>query len=476
MEKINRLPQKRLVAFYYLFFIFAAAFVIYFFNGTANDVDSITHYLYAKFAFQHPELYFNHWAKPIFVLLSSPFAQTGFIGMKIFNSLLALFSFYFLYHVCIRLNYPNPHLSILFLLFCPLYFVVIFSAHTEILFAAILLLALNLTMSNREVYAAVLISFLPFVQLEGFIILLLFGIYFPLQKKWIATACLLVGHIVYALAGIFVYNDALWVFSHISTSNVPSVDLDGKFMHYVVQLQYVLGIPLYVLFWVGLLDNVRRIINGSYKINTKNVEFILIFCAFIVFFLVHALVWYLGIFNTMGLKRIFIAVSPLVIIICLQGFNYIAEYLLFNKGLLRVLVRNGMIAYILIFPFTSNPAAINWEKDLSLSPSQMIAQKVGIFINNQYEEEKPRLIYNDNYISEILDVDHFENNERMELTKEHFQFMNSGDILIWDNLHSTSIGKIEKSSLDNNPRLRMLKEFKQIDVKSKIHYVVYEVK
>src|SRR5690606_20589281 len=144
----------------------------------------------------------------------------------------------YLYHVCIRLKYPNPHLSILFLLFCPLYFIVIYTAHTEILFATLLLIALNLTLSKRETYAAVVISFLPFVQLEGYIILILFGIYFLLQKKWTAVACLLFGNAIYALAGVFAFNNALWVFSHISTSNVPRIDMDGKLMHYVVQLQY----------------------------------------------------------------------------------------------------------------------------------------------------------------------------------------------------------------------------------------------
>ena len=60
------------------------------FNGTGDDGDSIFHFLYAKYALTHPELFLHHWAKPVFVFLASPFAQFGFMGIKTFNVLLSL--------------------------------------------------------------------------------------------------------------------------------------------------------------------------------------------------------------------------------------------------------------------------------------------------------------------------------------------------------------------------------------------------
>ena len=62
--------------------------VAIFTNGTGDAGDSVQHYLFSKSAFKHPELFLDHWAKPIFVLLSAPFAQLGFVGMKIFNCLI----------------------------------------------------------------------------------------------------------------------------------------------------------------------------------------------------------------------------------------------------------------------------------------------------------------------------------------------------------------------------------------------------
>ncbi len=64
-------------------------FIVFYFNGTGNEADSINHFLYAHYAPPHPELYLNHWAKPLFTLLASPFAQFGFIGIKLFNILCA---------------------------------------------------------------------------------------------------------------------------------------------------------------------------------------------------------------------------------------------------------------------------------------------------------------------------------------------------------------------------------------------------
>ena len=66
----------------------------HFFDGTGGSGDSIHHYLYAKYATAHPENFFNHWAKPLYVLLACSFAQFGFVGMKIFNALVALFTIF----------------------------------------------------------------------------------------------------------------------------------------------------------------------------------------------------------------------------------------------------------------------------------------------------------------------------------------------------------------------------------------------
>jgi len=87
-------------------------------DGTGGGGDSVFHYMYSKYAIEHPENFFNHWAKPVYTMLSCPFAQFGFIGIKLFNVLMSLISAYFTYkHYFIKfikhnhfnkLKYRNP--------------------------------------------------------------------------------------------------------------------------------------------------------------------------------------------------------------------------------------------------------------------------------------------------------------------------------------------------------------------------------
>src|ERR1035437_8661441 len=66
-------------------------------NGTCDSGDSLSHFLFSKYAFIHPENFLNHWAKPLFVLLSAPFAQFGFVGIKLFNCCIASFTVWLTY-------------------------------------------------------------------------------------------------------------------------------------------------------------------------------------------------------------------------------------------------------------------------------------------------------------------------------------------------------------------------------------------
>ena len=87
-----------------LLYLGSSIFILLLFTGTGNEADSINHYLFAKYAPEHPNLFFNHWAKPLFTLIASPFAQFGFVGVKIFNVLCGLASSIFIYKICIHLK------------------------------------------------------------------------------------------------------------------------------------------------------------------------------------------------------------------------------------------------------------------------------------------------------------------------------------------------------------------------------------
>ena len=439
-----------------LLFVYAiiAALTIIFFNGTGGDGDSVTHYLFAKYAPAHPELFFDHWAKPVFVLLSSPFAQFGFVGMKVFNVLITILTIFFTYRTAGLLNLKNEILSALFLIFSPLYFILTFSGLTEPLFALFTILGVYLALKQRFIAAAVIISFLPFVRSEGLIIAGVFGFYFLLKKKWNLLPLLLTGHIVYSIAGYFVYHDLLWVFTKIPYNNLGSPYGSGKLFHFVNELLYVTGIPLYALFWTGFVF----IIYKFFKKEISPEVGVLIFLGFIAFFVAHSLFWYLGIFNSMGLKRVLIGVIPLISLIALYGFNFVYEILIRNL-LFKRIAGAVILLYVFIFPFTHNPAAINWEKDMKLSNKQQLAKEVAKVIINK-KGKGNRYAFSYTYLSLVFNIDYFDKEKRVELTNEYLKQIRKNDIIIWDDWFSKYQRKISLISLDKNPELQKILLFK----------------
>jgi hypothetical protein len=452
-------------------YVIIATLTIIFFDGTGDSGDSIHHYQFAKLAPLHPELFFNHWAKPLYVLLASPFAQFTFIGVKIFNSIVSLLTIFFTFKIAQKLNINNAIIGAIILIFSPLCFVLTFSGLTEPLFALFISIGLYTILVKKPIISCLLISFLPFIRSEGLIIIGVFGLYFLLKRKWKLIPFLLFGHIVYSIAGFFVFNDLLWVFNKIPYARMSSTYGSGELSHFVTQLMYVIGVPIYILFWSGVLIIIWKSIKNRISIEIQ----ILVFLGFFSFFIAHSLFWYLGIFNSMGLNRVIIGVAPLISIISLIGFNFLTDEIFKNKRIPNLIFQGLLIAYILIFPFTSNPAAINWERDLSLSKDQQSANQIADLISHNRGSNQ-RFVFAHPYLSEVLKIDHFDDTKRLELTADFMNHIKSGDIVIWENWFAVVEHGVTKEYLDTNTELTCLHNISVWDQGREILYSVYQIK
>ena len=115
--------------------VFGILLLISFNTDTTGDAgDSIMHYLYSLYAFQYPHFFLHHWAKPMFVLLSSPFSQFGFIGIVVFNCICATLSALFTYYTAKNLRIENSWFVFVVMFFAPLYFKLIFSYLSQLFF------------------------------------------------------------------------------------------------------------------------------------------------------------------------------------------------------------------------------------------------------------------------------------------------------------------------------------------------------
>ncbi|MBK8847418.1 MAG: hypothetical protein IPO27_13075 [Bacteroidetes bacterium] len=457
---------------YFLLFcqLIVSLFIICQFDGIGYEGDSVMHYMYAKYSFHHPELFFNHWAKPVYVLLASPFAQFGTNGIKWFNVLVMLLTAYFTFKTCAKLKFNNPLIGAVILIFSPLVFVLTFSGLTEPLFALVLIGSIYLLVSDKTVASSLLISFLPFVRTEGLFYLFIFAFYFLIAKKWKMLPLLLVGHVLYSIAGYFVYGNLLWVVNKIPYARFSSNYGSGKLMHFVDQMIYVVGVPIYILFWIGVLATIIHAVRR--QINIKFAVFI--FMGFFTFFIAHTVFWYYGIFNSMGLKRVLICVAPLSSIIALAGYNFLLGFFQKKKTLLLI-ITILLLSYIVVFPFTPNRAAINWQKDMSLSADQQLAKQAALLVKTK-ANSGARFFYTHPYLSESLMLDHFDTTKHLELNTFYKKHIQSGDIIIWENWFSIVECGLTKEMLDKDTSIINLHVLKAHDGNREVVYSIYQCK
>ena len=434
------------------------------FNGTGGEADSINHYLFARYAPDHPELFLNHWAKPLFTLLASPFAQFGFIGVKVLNGFMGLISVIFTFKIAQQFKLKHAILAPLFYFIFPLSFLVNYSGFTEPLFAAMLCISIYCCLKNKLAVAAIIVSFMPFVRSEGLLFIGLFGLYFMLSKKYRCIFYLLIGHLIFAAVGFFFGESPLWVATKIPYASLQSHYGSGELIHFAEQLIYMTGVPLIIFLLLGLIRSIafKKWIVPHHKLTFST----LLVGGFLLFFIAHSLFWYLGIFNSMGLKRVFGAITPLMAILALIGFNLLDK--IRSNGLKKTL-QLLILGYIFIFPFTSNPAAIDWKKDMNLSKAQQTAENAADYILSSDTLKNKRFIYTDPYLGHALKIDPFDIEQQLILSPQVFSELRKGDVIIWDNWHSVIDYGVELSLLEQHHGLRKLKQFDNNGVK----YVVW---
>jgi hypothetical protein len=379
---LNR-ELKGIIAACFAFFALCC-YIALRYDGTGDSGDAVQHFLYAQYAFLHPENLFNHWAKPFFTLIAAPFAQFGFTGIKIFNSLNAALTLYLTYCIASKLRLPNAGLVVLILATCSQFFTLIFSGLTEHFSALLLVGVIYLFLRKEYLWATLIVSFLPFVRSEGLLLIGVTGLFLLAEKRWRVLPLLAVGHLVYSVAGWFVFHDFLWVLNRIPYAALSAYG-HGTWYHFIEKLYYGTGLPQYILWIFGILASVfyffdkketsRRKIGTSYQY--KRV-FGLICGYFFVLLIAHSAFWYFGIFNSFGLVRVMNTVMPEFALMGLIGFNFLTD--LFSSEKLKFGVQILFVTALSLMPFTRSPAAIFFPKMFVKTPDQITLGEVTHFI------------------------------------------------------------------------------------------------
>ncbi|MDG1720503.1 MAG: hypothetical protein P8I31_04530 [Bacteroidia bacterium] len=435
----------------WLIVIIIDAILVFNIDSTFDGGDSILHYLQAHQATETTHYFMNMWAKPIFILLAFPFAKVGWIGMKVFNMICILGSAYGCKKIFDHYDI-NGWFGVILCFFAYSFFLVQSSGLTEPLFTLILTWVILFELNNKSYLSYTLLSFLPFIRTEGYIIIIIFLTYSLINNRKRFIPFLTLGTIIYGTIGIFYYNDFLWMFNQNPYSGVEFKYGNGSAFHFIEQLPYVIGLPIYILFCVGLLH---------FTLNIKNYfltkDFFLIYGITIGYIVAHSIFWRFGLFHSFGLTRVLIVIIPLISIIAFRGVLWIENLF---KNIDKKIIRSITFISILIFPFTQSPMALSWENDINLSNQQEIILMANKWLINKELDQVPTitnayfLVFASNRIIDndisIIEMKLLQNN-KFDLTK--------GSLIVWDSYFAATDSQISESYIVNNFNVKKLKQF-----------------
>jgi hypothetical protein len=435
------------------------------YSGTVDDGDSVSHYLYSKWALTETYLLIDHWNKPVFTLFTVLFAQLGFYGMKLINSILFLAAIYYTYKLIEKEKIENAALAIVIVGFMPQYLLVSQSGLTEILFSFLLILTLYLIQENKLILASISASFLPFSRPEGYFFILILGLFLLYRKQWKLLPLLLTGHVFYSIIGYLFFGEKLlWVFGKNPNAALSQTyGQTGEWLHYIKGLQHTLGTPMFILFWLGVLVFLFQIIINRKKSETQVLALTMIGLTIGA----HTLFWYLGLFKSFGLLRNLLTIAPLYGVFILLGINFIIVI----AAKLKIKSQFVILAFSIIiigFTFSSSKYSFQFPSAFKLNKTQVLNEKLAAYIQDSFPNRK--LIYHYcPYLSVLLNENVFDRsvhkNISLELVNDSIP---SNTILIWDDWYAVMEGKLDLERLMLDRNLLTKKSYETYDESNKL--------
>ena len=423
--------------------------------AAVGGADSYQHYQIAHWAFENPILFFDHWGKPIFTLLMSPFAFLGFTCAKLFNVALGIIASWFTYLVCKRLFIRNAWLVIILLCFMPMYFSMLNTTLTEVLCSTMLIISVYLFLCDKLLWCSILLSFLPFVRTETFILLPFFALAFILKRQVWVVPFLLCGFLLYSITGYYYYHDLLWVFTKNPYTGANDLYGHGELFDFIKDYRSIWGGPASVLISIGLIFFIALLIIQKRQ-RIYYYELLIIVIPGIVHLAAHSYLWWQGLGGSLGLTRVITCVMPFYSIMALRGYNCI-EFPVKKYIFIRVILFSVCIITIAYVPFTNKaiiPPVRFSEND------ELIRNACNWMIENKLSENK---VY---FINSVVPL--FLNKNQFDKDKMHCYFGGictplddtpEGGIVFWDSHFGNNEGRLHIQTLLDDGRYKILKTF-----------------
>jgi hypothetical protein len=421
----------------------------------AGGADNYAHFNIARWAFRYPYLFLDHWGKPLFTILIAPFTQIGFLGARLFNITAGLLAAWICYLLAANWKYPKAWLTPVFVVFAPMFFILLFTGMTEILFSLVLILAILMFFRNRFMLSAIIISFIILVRSEGIIFLPIFFAAFLFKRSYSAIPFLLSGFLFFSLIGqLYFYHDFWWLI-HKMPYGIGSREIygTGKWYHFIQKMPDYLGFGVLLLFLFGTLLMVQEWIKAKFRFNSENFYQLLILGGcFFGYLASHSYLWWRG-DTSVGLLRVMAGVSPIAGILALVGYNKIEN--LIPAAKMKILLMSLVILLIVI------PGSLKYKSEFKGDPHSPVIEKAIDWLR-QTNNFQHHLIVHDPSIAFLAEVDAWD----QQIIQYGFSDINKPEtalpdssIFIWDAHFSQNEGRIPASSILENPYFELIAYF-----------------
>lgn len=482
-----KIKQGTIALLFILFALLLFLSIWYRAEWPAGGQDSWNHYLYARFALQHPENLLDQWAKTCYTLPAIPFAQFGIQGMYVMNLLCIMGGAWLCYASARKLGFKFPWLAAVLFLFQPTILANTISSLTEPFNAFLVAWIVYAIVSRKFAIAAIVTSFLPFVRTEGYLFIPIVFAFLLIKKQYKLLPLLFVGILIFLIIGKLYFNNFLQLFSdnpYLQQEIKGEYKPHGDFFHYVKNQRTIWGPVVTVFTILGIVMNSSYLINWVRKktINEKALFNFWISTAIVLGFLfVHSFIWYKGMFGSHGLTRVFLVIAPAFSLLCMYALNVFFSFEIKWLSLsLPPLISIVMIYTGLKGSDTGNPIKL---KKVSIAgfPGEVNLKKAIQFLKQNKLEDRI-LVHQLPFLNAKLNKDQFETNaDKMKVSQiwnlpkkweSDPDYFKKGTIVLWDNFHARIDGQRDKNYMMKNSNYKLLETFTLQNVKDSIYDVL----
>ncbi|MBP6389338.1 MAG: hypothetical protein KA352_00480 [Flavobacteriales bacterium] len=415
--------------------------------------DGALHYLQARHSWQHAHLFFDQWAKPLYVLLGSSFAQLGGWGMTLFNTIVAGATAILLIALLRERSALVRWAVPILLLGATQYFRMVISGMTEPLFGLITVLCVHFLIRERWAWAMVTLSLSPWARPE-YVAFAPCAVAFVLyHRQSRALLWLLPIPLLYLATGLLVLGEKFWLFAKDPYLGNTAYG-QGSMDHFLARSPEILGVPLLclatlavpllgALFW----RDVQRRAEHATIIWLAVVPVLGIW-------MIHSYAYWAGGHASSGLIRVLATTVPLTV--------------LFTAHAWGALLPMRMHRWTCVAGGAGILALALWaQDDLRLRiplPAQADTEQRQVALAaaeaRQYLGPDVRIVSGHPYFAEALGLDVWDPTrvipqQELDRTKPGAR-LDPGDLIVWDHQYLGEDGKFDVHVLLNDPSLTLL--------------------